>query len=310
MDTWVRRRTTPRAYRTRIRRVYLPLFSISMALILVLGQAFSPARLPQTEDPVAYANAPARTVAPPPYPTPWLESYTPPVALATPAATRAPVPDVPGAELAPDRPDPTPQPTAAPTPAPTPQPTPAPKARSAPDPTPKPTPKPAPKSTATPKPTPSPSPTPTPTPTPKPSPTYTGTSHFWYPALGIDRPWRWYGCEYGGDPDGLGAYAVYRWGCAGTNNIYMMGHASGSFYPLWRGYHTGKLKTGQSVYYADAKGKVTHWKVLWIKHVTTTYLNNTAGSWATNAYSSPVMTLQTCDGSYNQYRIIVRLVPA
>jgi hypothetical protein len=50
--------------------------------------------------------------------------------------------------------------------------------------------------------------------------------------------------------------------------------------------------------------------VLWIKHVTTTYLNATAGSWATNASSTPIMTLQTCDGSYNQYRIMVRLVPA
>src|SRR6187200_3114135 len=144
MDTWVRRRTTPRTTRTRIRRVYLPLFSVSMASILVMSQGFSVARLPQTDAPVAYAMAPAETVAPP-NPTPWLVGYTPLVDFATPAVTPVPVPDVPGAELAPDRPDPTPQPTAAPTPQPTPKATPEPKARTAPDPTPKPTPKPDPK---------------------------------------------------------------------------------------------------------------------------------------------------------------------
>ena len=87
-----------------------------------------------------------------------------------------------------------------------------------------------------------------------------------------------------------------------------MGHASGSFEPIYRGYHSGKLKTGQSVYFADSKGRVTHWKVKWIKHVTTAYLNDTAGEWATNSSSTPIMTLQTCDN--NDTRIIVRLVPA
>jgi hypothetical protein len=286
METWVRRR---------------------MASILVMGQGFSLARLPQVQEPVAYAMAPAETVAPDP--TQWVVGFAPQVTFSTPTATPVPVPDLTSAELAPVRPDPTAQPT----PAPTPEPTPAPTA--------KPTPKPEPKSTQqaapkTPKPTPDPTPKPTPkpspspTPTPKPAPSYTGTSHFWYPALDISRPWKWYGCEYGGSASGLGYYDVYRWGCAGANNTYLMGHASGSFYNLWRGYHTGKLKTGQSVYFADAKGKVTQWRVLWIKHVTTTYLNNTAGSWATNASSTPIMTLQTCDGSYNQYRIMVRLVPA
>lgn len=308
METWVRRRTTPRTVRSRIRRVYLPLFSVSMASILVMSQGFSLARLPQVPEPVAYAMAPAETVAPDP--TPWVVGFAPQVSFSTPTATPVPVPDVTGAELAPDRPDPTAQPTPAPTPeptpAPTPRPTPKPEPKSTQQAAPK-TPKPTPDPTPTPKPTPKPSPTPTPT--PKPPPTYSGTSHFWYPALGISRPWKWYGCEYGGAAS-LGYYDVYRWGCAGTNNIYLMGHASGSFYPLWRGYHSGKLKTGQSVYYADAQGHVKQWRVLWIKHVTTTYLNNTAGSWATNASSTPIMTLQTCDGSYNQYRIIVRLVPA
>jgi hypothetical protein len=44
--------------------------------------------------------------------------------------------------------------------------------------------------------------------------------------------------------------------------------------------------------------------------VTDEYLDATAGDWALNDSPTPIMTLQTCDGRQDQYRIIVRLVPA
>src|SRR4029079_1385679 len=173
METWGRRRTTPRTSRWRIRRVYLPLFSVSLASILVLGQTFSVARLPQVQDPVAYAMAPAETVAP--MSTAWSVGHAPAVSFPSVTASPVPVPDINGAELAPDRPDPTAKstPTPEPTPAPTPKPTPKPQPQSKPEPTPTPTPNPTTK--PDPKPTPDPTPTPKPTPKPSPSPTPTPT---------------------------------------------------------------------------------------------------------------------------------------
>jgi len=144
---------------------------------------------------------------------------------------------------------------------------------------------------------------------PKSAPTYSGVSKLWYPALGISAKWRWYGCQYGGDPDGLGP-GVYRWGCAGRNNIYLMSHAWSTFNAIQRGYHSGKMKVGQSVWYANKQGDVSKWRVKWIKRVTKDYLHKTFSDWASNSSSSPIMTFQTCDGSRSQYRIIVRLVPA
>src|SRR3954469_18979955 len=152
------RRTTARSTRSRLRRVYLPLFSVSMASILVMSQGFSLARLPQVQEPVAYAMAPTETVAP--LATQWVVGFGPQVSFSTPTATPVPVPDVSAAELAPDRPDPTARST--PTAQPTPEPTPAPTAR----PTPKPEPKSTPAAPKTPKPTTDPTSTPKPTPKP------------------------------------------------------------------------------------------------------------------------------------------------
>jgi hypothetical protein len=214
-------------------------------------------------------------------------------------------------------PDPTPRPAAKPKPAakatPTPKPEPKPAAKPKPAPkataTPKPTPKPAATPKPTPKPTPQPTPKPTPTPTPQPAgDTYTGTSRLWYPALGIKAAWKWYGCEYGGDPAGLGA-GVYRWGCAPANNIYLMSHAWSTFKAIRQGYHSGAMKVGQSVWYASQQGNVSQWKVKWIKRVTTEYFKATSREWASNDSAQPIMTFQTCDGRYDQFRIIVRLVP-
>ncbi len=207
-------------------------------------------------------------------------------------------------ELAPPQPMlyPRPVPSAEPEPSVAPAPKPKPKPHSQA--------KPAPSPESAPKPKPKPEPTPTPKPAPMPSePTYQGTSKLWYPALGIKASWKWYGCEYGGDPAGLGT-GVYRWGCAPKRNVYLMSHAWSTFKAIKKAYHSGAMKVGQKVWYADRKGNVTQWKVKWIKRVKLAYFNDTFWEWAANDSSTPIMTFQTCDGKYDQYRIIVRLVPA
>jgi hypothetical protein len=204
-------------------------------------------------------------------------------------------------------PDPTQRPPLAgqqPSLSPTPEPTRQPKPKS------RPSDRNAPSADATPEPTPRPKPTPDPTPKPKPpaEDNYAGTSRFWYPALNIESRWRWYGCEYGGNPSGLGT-GIYRWGCNPKSNIYLMSHAWSSFKALKRGYHSGAMREGQTVWYANQKGNTSKWRVKWIKRVTDDYLDATHSEWATVGSKSPIMTLQTCDGANDQYRIIVRLVP-
>jgi uncharacterized protein YndB with AHSA1/START domain len=75
------------------------------------------------------------------------------------------------------------------------------------------------------------------------------------------------------------------------------------------GYHSGALKVGGKVWYADPKGNVMRWRVEWIKHVKKAYFQSTFGEWAANDSATPIMTLQTCDGKNDEFRIIVRLVP-
>jgi len=132
---------------------------------------------------------------------------------------------------------------------------------------------------------------------------------FWYPALGIERHWEWYGCDYGGSPDGLGP-GIYRWGCGARNNVYLMSHAWSTFKAVKRGYHSGAMDVGQPVWYANGQGDVSKWKVKWIRRVAVDYFDATAGEWAVNDSDTPIMTLQTCDGANDQYRIVVRIVPA
>ena len=231
------------------------------------------------------------------------------------ARDRAPFPrlasgDEPDARTRPAR-HPVPALTAAPEASPSPTPTPtaatAPKARSKP-------PKAAPKATPTPTPAPSPRQTPKPPknePEPAPEPpasSYSGTSRLWYPALGIKAAWKWYGCAHGGSPDGLGA-GIYRWGCVPKNNVYLMSHAWSTFEAVRRGYHSGAMRTGQSVWYANSQGDVSQWKVKWVKRVTLEHFRATMWEWAANDSPGPIMTFQTCDGRNDQFRIIVRLVP-
>jgi hypothetical protein len=126
-----------------------------------------------------------------------------------------------------------------------------------------------------------------------------GRNKVWIPALGIRRSTSFFSCSskaYPGD-------RVYRWGCAGRNNIYLFGHAHSVFKPLHDAYVRGRLKKGMKVYYADSKGRVSTYKVIWWRVVAPD-----KGGFAYASQSRPSMTLQTCVGKRSQYRLVVRLV--
>lgn len=127
---------------------------------------------------------------------------------------------------------------------------------------------------------------------------YQGRNHVWIPALRIDRSVASFACTssaYPGD-------RVYRWGCAGRNNVYLFGHAYSVFKPLHDAYIRGRLDKGMKVYHADGDGKVSTYAVTWWKLTTPD-----KGEFAYAAQSTPSLTLQTCVGAKSQYRLIVRL---
>jgi hypothetical protein len=128
--------------------------------------------------------------------------------------------------------------------------------------------------------------------------TYRGRNHVWMPALRIDKAVSWYACSNSAYPGNR----VYRWGCAGANNVYLFGHASSVFQPLHDAYVDGRLRKGMKLWYADGDGVVHAYAVAWWKVTTPT-----KGVWAYAAQSKPSLTLQTCLGSRSQYRLIVRL---
>ncbi len=133
-----------------------------------------------------------------------------------------------------------------------------------------------------------------------PAPTYHGTNHVWIPALGVSRAISIFPCSRQKPP----ANYVYRWGCAGTNNVYLLGHAYGVFKALHDAYYNGRLKVGLTAIYANASGTVHTYRVTWWKVVKPT----TAAKWAWAALAAPSLTLQTCLGANSQYRLMVRLV--
>ena len=130
--------------------------------------------------------------------------------------------------------------------------------------------------------------------------TYRGRNHVWIPSLGISRPISLFPCERSRPPDNL----VYRWGCAGANNLYLMGHAYSVIKPLHDAYVSGRLRVGMKAVYADAKGRVHVYAVKWWKVTRPT----PSASWAWAAQGRPSMTLQTCVGANSAYRLVVRLV--
>ena len=129
--------------------------------------------------------------------------------------------------------------------------------------------------------------------------TLSGRNHFWIPSLGISQPVYVYPCSRHRAPANL----IYRWGCAGTNNVYILGHAYGVMKALHDAFVTGRLRVGMVAIYADGSGKirlyrVTEWRVVSPLEV----------AWAIASQQIPSMTLQTCIGANSQYRLNVRLV--
>lgn len=130
------------------------------------------------------------------------------------------------------------------------------------------------------------------------APHYVGSNHMWMPALGINRTVYTFPCTRSVPPDNL----VYRWGCAGANNVYLLGHAWGVFKPLHDAYVSGRLRVGMEVIYADGAGRIRHYRI-----TTWRVVLPTDGSWI-GAMSRPTMILQTCVGANSTYRLNVKLV--
>jgi hypothetical protein len=129
---------------------------------------------------------------------------------------------------------------------------------------------------------------------------YTGRNHFWFPALGISQAVYSYPCSSSAPP----GPQVYRWGCAGTNNVYLLAHAGGKFGPLHDAYVEGRLKTGMLVVYADGAAHVHYYRLQWVK--VTAPLASSHWAWDPQPVSS--LTLQTCLGAQSQWRIFVRFL--
>jgi hypothetical protein len=131
------------------------------------------------------------------------------------------------------------------------------------------------------------------------APVYRGTNHFWIPSLGMSNNVHSFPCSRGREPDNY----IYRWGCAGNNNVYLLGHAYGVMKPLHDLYVRGGLRRGMIAIYANGAGKVTRYKV-----VSWRVVDPTESEWAIASQPVPSMTLQTCVGKDGSKRLNVRLV--
>jgi hypothetical protein len=141
-------------------------------------------------------------------------------------------------------------------------------------------------------------PKPAPKPAAAPAPTIV-RNHFWIPKLGMSYHVHLFECTRKRPPDNY----IYRWGCAGTNNVYILGHAYGVMKPLHDLYVRGGLRVGLVARYADRRGvvhtyRVTEWRVV----------DPVDSHWAIASQPVPSMTLQTCVGKDGRYRLNVRLV--
>lgn len=133
------------------------------------------------------------------------------------------------------------------------------------------------------------------------APTYSGSNHMWFPALGINHSVVSYACNAS---YALSYTAVYRWGCAGANNVYLLAHAGGPFRPLYDAYNAGRLSVGMLVVYADGGGTIHYYKLQWWK---TTPPDGDV-YWAYAPQPVPSLTLQTCVGADSSLRLVARFV--
>jgi hypothetical protein len=113
---------------------------------------------------------------------------------------------------------------------------------------------------------------------------------------------------------GCGASTVpnlaIRWGCVKNNNKFIAGHAYGVFHPYHLAYARHRLKVGLIATFTDPAGHVARFKLAWVRLVPKTYIwrGLTGELWAWNNTSRAALTLQTCWGSTNAYRIVSRWV--
>lgn len=133
-------------------------------------------------------------------------------------------------------------------------------------------------------------------------PTYQGRNYLWFPSLGIHHAVSWYACSAS---YALSYAAVYRWGCAGANNVYLMAHAGGIFGPLYTAYYAGRLKAGMLVVYADGDARIHYFRLQWWKTIPPA---GDVSSWAYDAQPVSSLTLQTCVGPDSSLRLVARFV--
>jgi hypothetical protein len=128
-------------------------------------------------------------------------------------------------------------------------------------------------------------------------PSYRGKNHFWFPSLGINQSVYSFPCSRSKAPGNV----VYRWGCAGSNNVYLMAHDFGKFYPLYKAYRSGRLKKGMLAVYAGPNGRTHYYRLSFYKVVAP---DGDVG-WAYASTSRSALTLQTCV-SGGKKRLVVR----
>lgn len=128
---------------------------------------------------------------------------------------------------------------------------------------------------------------------------FSGRNRFWIPSLGISYRVHLFECTRKREPD----HYMYRWGCAGSKNVYILGHASSVMRPLHDLFERGGLEVGMLALYAGDDGivrafRVTEWRVV----------DPVDSHWAIAHQPVPSMTLQTCVGKDGVDRLNVRLV--
>jgi len=129
-----------------------------------------------------------------------------------------------------------------------------------------------------------------------------GPYSFALPALGIEAPIRDLPACGGDLPDA----GLWAWNCGGADNLVLIAHAYGAFSSLYDGYHSGELRTGLLADYRDGAGAHHPYYVAQIWHLA---VADAFSGWAWAPEEIPVITLITCDGPTDAYRIIVRLIP-
>lgn len=128
--------------------------------------------------------------------------------------------------------------------------------------------------------------------------TYTGQNHFWFPKLGINQKVYEFPCSRSEAPGDV----VYRWGCAGENNVYLLAHNFGKFHPLYKAYYAGTLDKGLLAIYADPQGDVHYFELAWYKVVAPD--GDVGFAYAAQSQSS--LSMQTCVGDDGELRLVVR----